>query len=295
MLKMPGLDNPEMWDSIRETLSGEGVLIQVLMTNLQEQIEKSSDSNQLFRENNGLTHLMGSFLKKELKNLGVVLVVPILREIENLNFTLEIDPTKVNFHESVKSVQALQRILGEYVFDRLNSFEDEFTPNVKFIFQFIKTEVEKKYKGCGFITVGGFLFLRFITPILVMPKRFLSNVTEPSQASRRSLMLVAKVMQAIANQSIEPFNELCMTAFNDYVVSQYVSVNVFLDHISSIEEMPTTETTVSESHVYNTVEMVLNGIVNLMPLYKMEFFKLLEQQRGMAYQFIHVVENVQRK
>jgi hypothetical protein len=61
----------------------------------------------------------------------------------------------------------------------------------------LQDEVKDKFPQSKHSIVGGFLFLRFICPVLVSPEGL--NIENLSKESRRTLVLISKILQNLAN------------------------------------------------------------------------------------------------
>lgn len=82
------------------------------------------------------------------------------------------------------------------------------------IIRHLREEAEKKFadeENAGFLAVGGLLFLRFISPALVSPTVNQLYVGTLTPNSQRTLTLISKIMQQLANDIDfgvkEPFME----------------------------------------------------------------------------------------
>ncbi|WP_214018848.1 hypothetical protein, partial [Escherichia coli] len=68
------------------------------------------------------------------------------------------------------------------------------------------TSVEEKFPGAGYRAIGALFFLRFLCPILVSPITFGAIKEKYSPLAwnaQRGLVLVAKLIQNIANESTD--------------------------------------------------------------------------------------------
>lgn len=171
LIRMTGIDPPGMWDAARDLLTNEGILLDIMKKELKLQINSTLNKAQLFRTNNGLSYLFASVMKRELHNVLVEYVNPILKSINELDDVLEVDPAKVNEDIAEKNSQILLQLLKDHVFN-FDIIINNFSPMMNHLLRYIKDEVVKKFPDNGMIAVGGFLFLRFINPAIVTPQRF---------------------------------------------------------------------------------------------------------------------------
>eukprot|EP00003_Mantamonas_plastica_P026561 TRINITY_DN5474_c0_g2_i3.p4 TRINITY_DN5474_c0_g2~~TRINITY_DN5474_c0_g2_i3.p4 ORF type:complete len:126 (-),score=47.36 TRINITY_DN5474_c0_g2_i3:742-1119(-) len=85
------------------------------------------------------------------------------------------------------------------------------------MFRFVYNKVEDRFSGAGDKAIGGFLFLRFLCPAIWSPEGYLV-VDEPvSDEVRRSLGLVTKIIQNLANGVYFGEKEAFMVPANVFV------------------------------------------------------------------------------
>lgn len=90
----------------------------------------------------------------------------------------------------------------------------------------------KRFPEAKFTAVGAFVFLRFFCPAIVAPEvEGLVNVT-PTKELRRGLLLIAKVIQNLANNVLFGAKEPYMFALNDFLTQHIYRVTTFLREIS---------------------------------------------------------------
>jgi len=93
--------------------------------------------------------------------------------------------------------------------------------------------VEKKFEKSGIQSLAGFIFLRFICPAIISPTG--SNIVEGTEISadaQRHLILIAKMVQNIANGLLFGQKEPYMLPLNDFVESNIERVKIFLHELS---------------------------------------------------------------
>lgn len=84
--------------------------------------------------------------------------------------------------------------------------------------------------------VSGFIFLRLLCPALLNPKQFgLVNET-PHQMATRSLIMVAKCLQNLANLIEFGGKEPYMEVVNPFILKNKERMIVFLDQISNVTD-----------------------------------------------------------
>ena len=68
------------------------------------------------------------------------------------------------------------------------------------VFQAAQQETVARFPDMKLTVVGGFFFLRFVCPSLVAPEGYGLSEQVPDTKARRSLILVSKILQNLANQ-----------------------------------------------------------------------------------------------
>ena len=87
--------------------------------------------------------------------------------------------------------------------------------------------VEAKYTA-----VGAFIFLRFFCPAIVAPEAEGLVSSTPSKEMRRGLLLIAKIVQNLANNVLFGAKEPYMYPLNEFLAHNIYHVTTFLREIS---------------------------------------------------------------
>jgi len=99
------------------------------------------------------------------------------------------------------------------------------------VFQ-ISAAVMKRFPEAKFTAVGAFIFLRFFCPAIVAPDAEGLIISAPSKEMRRGLLLIAKVVQNLANNVLFGAKEPYMFPLNDFLTQNIYRVTTFLREIS---------------------------------------------------------------
>jgi len=110
---------------------------------------------------------------------------------------------------------------------------DHCSLHLRHMFRYTKKEVMKKFPEHHLRVVGGFYFLRFLCPALVSPEGFGIISSSPSSKSRRSLILVSKVLQNLANDVEFGEKENYMIQMNPFISSNQATMWKFLECLAS--------------------------------------------------------------
>jgi hypothetical protein len=90
----------------------------------------------------------------------------------------------------------------------------------------------KRFPEAKFTAVGAFIFLRFFCPAIVAPDAEGLISSAPSKEMRRGLLLIAKVVQNLANNVLFGAKEPYMFPLNDFLTQNIYRVTTFLREIS---------------------------------------------------------------
>jgi neurofibromin 1 len=90
----------------------------------------------------------------------------------------------------------------------------------------------KRFPEAKFTAVGAFIFLRFFCPAIVAPDAEGLIASAPSKEMRRGLLLIAKVVQNLANNVLFGAKEPYMFPLNDFLTQNIYRVTTFLREIS---------------------------------------------------------------
>jgi Ras GTPase-activating protein 1 len=86
--------------------------------------------------------------------------------------------------------------------------------------------------------VSGFIFLRLICPAILNPRMFNLVGEPPPPAASRSLVMVAKCLQNLANLVEFGSKESYMEVVNPFILKNKERMVVFLDHLSVSQQFP---------------------------------------------------------
>lgn len=247
---------------------------------LSAQFETATDFGSLLRANTPVSRMMTTYTRRGPGQsfLKQVLAERINSLIEHKDLNLEINPLKVyeqmtqqieddtgslpaNLPRGVPpevaqdnpDVQAiiaprltmLMEIANSFLSTIINSI-DEVPYGIKWICKQIRSLTKRKYPEatdfaiCSLI--GGFFFLRFINPAIVTPQAYMLVDGIPSKHPRRTLTLIAKMLQNLANKPSYA-KEQYMMSLNPFVEQNKTRINAFLHSLCDVGDF------------YDTLEM----------------------------------------
>jgi len=206
------------------------IALPLIKTLIQQEVERTSDPNTLFRTNSMATkcmlefaHLTGSiYLKKTLQEpVETILQNPVSIEVDPHKLTPEeLDQVNTNMNVLKNSVSMFLRSI-------VSSSRSCPAP-IREVCKYLYDTVHAKFPDYAIRLVGGFIVLRFLCPAVAAPENhgLAASAADVLPASRRHLILVSKVLQNIANGCVL-MKEECMQAINPFIESQNSTVQSF--------------------------------------------------------------------
>lgn len=251
----------------------EHLLLTMFQSVLTYQFDNTPEYSSLLRQNTPVSRMMTTYTRRGpgqayLKSVLVELINNLI-QLEDLD--LEINPLKVyeamcdkieeekgelppDMPRSVtaeaaaanKEVQKiieprlsmLTKIANDFLDTIIGGLEE--TPyGIRWICKQIRSLSRRKYPDAQDQTIctliGGFFFLRFINPAIVTPRSYMLIESTPSEKPRRTLTLIAKMLQNLANKpsyAKEPF----MSKLQPFVHQNKERMNEFLLDLCEVHD-----------------------------------------------------------
>jgi len=248
----------------------EHLLLTMFQNVLAAQFDSSTDFGSLLRANTPVSRMMTTYTRRGpgqtyLKN---VLSERINNLIDHKDLDLEINPLKV-YEQMIKDIEEetgkpcdlpkgitqeaaqentdvqaiiaprlnmLMEITGSFLSTIISSI-NQVPYGIRWICKQIRSLTKRKYPDatdfniCSLI--GGFFFLRFVNPAIVTPQAYMLVESNPSPNPRRTLTLVAKLLQNLANKPTYS-KEGYMLSLNPFVEQNKTRINKFLNDLCEV-------------------------------------------------------------
>lgn len=109
---------------------------------------------------------------------------------------------------------------------------------------------------------SGFLFLRFFAAAILTPKLFCLSETYPNERASRSLTLLAKLVQSVAN--LTTAKESYMRSFDDVITDMHGQLRSFIDRLIDVPDERNSEHRVKWVMVVSCLMecLLANGVVH---------------------------------
>lgn len=208
----------EVASSLVKLFLGQGLAKEFLDVLFKLELDKTSEPNTLFRCNSLASKSMESFLKVAGMQYLHKLLGPLINRIFEEKKYVELDPNKVELkeagctglhrvHTEAEVIQQSTSLLQSYLSDLLHAIVQSASYCPVAVCQALcqlyqrvhRRFPEPEYRKVKFIAVTSFLCLRFISPAIMSPKLFHLREKHADARTSRTLLLLAKAIQTIAN------------------------------------------------------------------------------------------------
>ncbi|KAJ3247900.1 hypothetical protein HDU78_002653 [Chytriomyces hyalinus] len=268
---LPHDHRDEFYDTYLNTLMAlNDPVLPAICSLIEREISNTDDPNILFRGNSVLTKILERFMRivgsDYVKETIGACIASIFQLCGTNGMSFEIDPNRIPQSEDVNPADVLQEnwknLLQqvELIWSSISVSFDKCPVSLKVIFSrmkgFLKSKYsEEKYQHIG---ISGFIFLRLFCVAILAPKRFGIVAVDPDAQTLRTLTLITKIMQHLANFSHFGAKERHMELSNEWINANTAGMKSFINEISSLP---------GEATLPNT-QPCLNSLIPVSILYR---------------------------
>ncbi|KIR31091.1 IQ domain-containing GTPase activating protein [Cryptococcus deuterogattii MMRL2647] len=249
----------------------EHLLLTMFQSVLSAQFETTSEFGSLLRANTPVSRMMTTYTRRGpgQSYLKSVLADRINSLIEHKDLNLEINPLKV-YDQMIQQIEddtgslppslprgvapevaaanpdvqaiiipritMLMEIANSFLATIMDSIES-VPYGIRWICKQIRSLTRRKHPDASDASIcsliGGFFFLRFINPAIVTPQAYMLVDGVPAKYPRRTLTLIAKMLQNLANKPSYA-KEQYMMSLNPFVENNKVRMNKFLNALCEV-------------------------------------------------------------
>ncbi|KAH9906616.1 GTPase [Xylariomycetidae sp. FL2044] len=218
----------------------------------------AGEATLLFRGNSLLTQSLEFHMRRLGKDYLDEVLHHKIQDINDGNPDCEVDPSRIHSEEDMQQHwNQLLQITTE-IWDCIASSATKLPAELRRVLKYIRAVAEDRYgdflRTVNYTSVSGFLFLRFICPAILNPKLFGLLRDNPRPRAQRTLTLVAKGLQALANLSTFGKKESWMEPMNKFLTLHRQPFKDFIDQMCSI---PTERNVVALPASYTTPLTIL--------------------------------------
>lgn len=220
------------------------------------------EANLLFRGNTLLTKTLDAHMRRLGKEYLEETIGEQLRDIDESDPDCEVNPNKLDLTSQVTKTQALSRnwrnlsTLTVNLWTAISSSADRCPLELRQLLRYIKSCAETRYgdflRTVAYSSVSGFLFLRFFCPAILNPQLFgllkgtysftvgfavvymLTSPDKPRPRAHRTLTLIAKSLQGLANMTTFGEKERWMEPMNKFLQTSRPEFKDFVNEICSV-------------------------------------------------------------
>ena len=160
-------------------------------------------------------------------------VGPVLDNICDNHISLEADPDKVALGED--PVENLMNLINatESVVNRICETADLCPTEIRIVCKQVRDASDKRFPANRYSVLVALVVLRFFCPALLFPLDYQLTAVKPSASARRSLLLLAKGLQTLANRVNFRSREKYMAAIGRFVVANLTEVCAFFRELAT--------------------------------------------------------------
>jgi len=196
------------------------------------------EANLLFRGNSLLTQALEFYMRRLGKDYLEETLADKIFEINEANPNCEVDPGKLQHGEDLDQHWTQLLSFTTEIWGCITASAPRLPAELRHVLKYIRAVAEDRYgdflRTVTYTSVSGFIFLRFICPAILNPKLFGLLRDHPHPRAQRTLTLIAKGLQALANLSTIGKKETWMEPMNRFIGTQRQAVRDFLDAVCSI-------------------------------------------------------------
>uniref|UniRef100_A0A3P9GX68 Ras GTPase-activating protein 1 n=2 Tax=Oryzias latipes TaxID=8090 RepID=A0A3P9GX68_ORYLA len=214
----------------------------LLRTLNDREINMEDEATTLFRATTLASTLMEQYMKATATPFVLHALKDTILKIMESKQSCELNPSKLEKNEDVNlNLAHLLNILSELV-EKIFLAAEILPPTLRFIYGCLQKSVQRKWPNTTMRTrvVSGFVFLRLICPAILNPRMFNIIDDPPSSTAARTLTLVAKSVQNLANLVEFGAKEPYMEGVNPFIKCNKQRMIMFLDELGNVPELPET-------------------------------------------------------
>eukprot|EP01105_Mastigella_eilhardi_P001554 TRINITY_DN1185_c0_g1_i4.p1 TRINITY_DN1185_c0_g1~~TRINITY_DN1185_c0_g1_i4.p1 ORF type:complete len:657 (+),score=186.42 TRINITY_DN1185_c0_g1_i4:60-1973(+) len=218
-------------------------LVPFLKQAITDEVAATLGPAQLFRGVSSVTRVFAQYYKS---GAGLPYVKHCLQPLFSQlpKSALEIDPARLSGAEADISTMVTgnaARIMQitQQLFDHIVASVEVCPMSLRMLVSHARAEVARKFPEKAVMIVGGFVFLRCLCPAIVSPEAY-GLITSPVSAeAQRSLILISKLLQLLANGITDTAAEPTMTPVAPFLTNNLFACKQFyLDLTQNLPAQP---------------------------------------------------------
>ncbi|KAG0290308.1 hypothetical protein BGZ96_006177 [Linnemannia gamsii] len=242
--------------NVLRILEGRSLAVVWLNTLIDEEIAEASPTriNTLFRGNTLLTKALDAYMRLVGTEYLDDTLGDILRSICKNKVACEVDPSRLEKNDDLKTQWRILMIHTRTCWRAVTESVHHFPKELLSVFSHLQRRLTEKFSDpsssspnanvngsrssepdlaglARYTGVSGFVFLRLICPAILGPKLFYIVREHPEARAHRTLTLIAKSLQGLANLVTFGSKEAWMVPMNEFITENTKSLKDFIDQI----------------------------------------------------------------
>lgn len=244
----PGAEIDELAVCLLTVFEQRGQIFDLFEALIREEVNQTENETELLRRTSVATKMLSLYAKwKGYSYLhGTLHKVLDRLLLTSQDLDLELDPTRVGSPEELRKNALQLQVVSKVFMDDICASAANIPPSFRKICSIIHGAVLPRFPNAKYTAVGAFIFLRFFCPAIVAPEAEGLVPSPPSKEMRRGLLLIAKIIQNLANNVLFGTKEPYMFPLNQFLVKNISVVVSFIHEISippeNLQLVPSKET-----------------------------------------------------
>ncbi|KAK9779340.1 putative GTPase-activator protein for ras-like GTPase [Seiridium cardinale] len=231
----PSNEVDELTISLLNIFESRGMAFDLMEGLIRQEIEETENESEILRRNCVATKVLSIYAKwkgaQYLRDTLQKVVERLMLTSQDLD--LELDPARgIQTPEDIQKNALQLRVVTKVFIDDIRNSATNIPASFRKICSIISEAVLERFPEAKYTAVGAFIFLRFFCPAIVAPEVEGLVDTPPSKEMRRGLLLIAKVVQNLANNVLFGAKEPYMFPLNEFLTENIYDVTTFLRQIS---------------------------------------------------------------
>ncbi|KAI8822018.1 uncharacterized protein EV422DRAFT_566445 [Fimicolochytrium jonesii] len=212
--------------------------VQGLQTLTRMEIAKTADPNIMFRGNSITTKILDQYMKMVGQPYLRGTLQSLIKGVYAAKESCEVDPSRLPSGRESETVKRNWKRLLNHVtifWEAIHNSAIKCPAELVDIFHDMMYSAETRFPKTNvkYSAVSGFIFLRFFCPAILSPKLFgITADHPPDPAIARTLTLIAKILQNLANLSEFEGKEPHMAPCNSWITTRLDGMKHYIEHIS---------------------------------------------------------------
>lgn len=210
----------------------------------EHEIEREHETSTLFRAASLTTTLLDLYMKSTCTEFLTEAISDTIHRILESKQSCELNPTKMdNPMDACANAEFLLKVLDD-ITQSIFSSAGACPMPLRYICGCLQRKVSEKWPQDRLVktrVVSGFIFLRLICPAILNPRQFNLLQEPPHPVASRSLIMIAKCLQNLANLVEFGGKEQYMEVVNPFILKNKERMICYLDSLSNVGERPEIE------------------------------------------------------